>query len=162
MRHQYRVAKLGLPTSHRKAVLANLARQMVIHAKVRTTDARAKEVRRIVERLITYAKRNTVHTRRLAYSLLQDRDLVKKLFDHIGPQYANRNGGYTRIVKLGYRDNDNAAISLLEFVDYKLSEDEKKAKEKQAAAKAKRAEAAKKKAEAAEKAPVETEESPKE
>lgn len=148
MRHQNRVAKLGLPSSHRKAVLANLVRQMIIHAKVRTTDARAKEVRRLVERLITYAKRNTVHTRRLAYNLLQDRALVQKLFDHIAPQYTNRNGGYTRIIKLGYRENDNAAVSLLEFIDYKLSDEEKKAKEKQAAAKAKKAEAAKKKAEA--------------
>lgn len=149
MRHQKRVAKLGRPTSHRKAMLANMARSIINYAKVRTTDARAKELRRLVDRLVTYAKKNTVHTRRLAYRILQDRDLVKKLFDHIGPQYANRNGGYTRIIKLGFRDNDNAAISLIEFVDYELSEEEKKAIEKQAALKAKKTEAAKKKAEVA-------------
>lgn len=140
MRHQNRVAKLGRPANQRKALLRSLARAILINGKIKTTDAKAKELRRVVERLITYGKKGTVHTRRLAYRQLQDRDLVKKLFEHIAPQYANRNGGYTRIVKLGFRDNDNAAVSLIEFVDYKQSEEEKKS----AAAKTVKKEQAKK------------------
>jgi len=136
MRHQKRIAKLGRPADQRRALLQSLAKAMLINGKIKTTDAKAKELRRVAERLITYGKKGTVHTRRLAYRLLQDRDLVKKLFEHIAPQYANRNGGYTRIVKLGFRDNDNAAVSLIEFVDYKQSEDEKKAAAERAAKKA--------------------------
>jgi large subunit ribosomal protein L17 len=128
MRHQKRVAKLGRTASHRKALLMNLAASMIEHGKIKTTDAKAKELRRVVERLITYAKRGTVHHRRLAYRVLQNRDLVKTLFEHIAPQYANRNGGYTRIVKLGFRDNDSAAVSLIELVDYKLPGEKKAAK----------------------------------
>ena len=92
-----------------------------------------------------------MHHRRLAFKQVHDRTLVKKLFEHIAPQYASRNGGYTRLTKLGYRDNDNAAISLIEFVDYRQSEEEKKAaeqREARKAAKAKKAEAAAKAAEA--------------
>jgi len=151
MRHQKRVAKLGLPASHRKAVILNLVKALLTNGKIRTTDARAKELRRVVERLITYAKRGTVHHRRLAFKQVHDRTLVKKLFEHIAPQYASRNSGYTRLTKLGYRDNDNAAISLIEFVDYRQSEEEKKAAEQREArkvAKAKKAEAAAKAAEA--------------
>ncbi len=128
MRHQKRVAKLGRTASHRKALLMNLAAAMIQHGKIKTTDAKAKELRRVVERLITHAKRGTVHHRRLAYRVLQNRDLVKTLFEHIAPQYTNRNGGYTRIVKLGFRDNDCAAVSLIEFVDYKLPGEKKAAK----------------------------------
>jgi len=126
MRHQKKVAKLGRPSDQRKALLQSLTKAMLINGRIKTTDAKAKELRRVVERLITYGKKNTVHSRRLAYKFIQDRDLVKKLFDDIAPQYANRNGGYTRIVKLGYRDNDNAAVSLIEFVDYKQPEEKKK------------------------------------
>lgn len=137
MRHQKRVAKLGRPANERRALLQSLAKAMLINGIIKTTDSKAKELRRVVERLITYGKRGTVHTRRLAYRLIQNRDLVKKLFEHIAPQYANRNGGYTRIVKLGFRDNDNAAVSLIEFVDYKQSEEEKKTAAARAAKKAK-------------------------
>lgn len=119
MRHQKRVAKLGMVASHRKAVLSNMAASLIQHGKIKTTDAKAKEARRVVERLITFGKKNTIHHRRLAYKVLHDRDLVKLLFNHIAPQYATRNGGYTRIVKLGVRDNDAAPVSLIEFVDYK-------------------------------------------
>jgi large subunit ribosomal protein L17 len=164
MRHQKRIAKLGRPADQRKALLQSLARAMLINGKIKTTDAKAKELRRVVERLITFGKKGTVHTRRQAYRLLQDRDLIKKLFEHIAPQYANRNGGYTRIVKLGFRDNDNAAVSLIEFVDYKQSEEEKKtaadraAKKAQAKAKKEKEAAAAKEipeAEVAEEEPVE-------
>jgi len=136
MRHQNRVAKLGRSANQRQALLRSLVRAMLLNGKIKTTDAKAKELRRIVERLITYGKKGTVHSRRLAYRILQDRDLVKKLFEHIAPQYINRNGGYTRFVKLGFRDNDNAAVSLIEFVDYKQSEEEKKTLAAKAAKKA--------------------------
>ncbi|MFA4837863.1 MAG: 50S ribosomal protein L17 [Candidatus Neomarinimicrobiota bacterium] len=126
MRHQKRVAKLGMVASHRKAMLSNMAGSLIQHGKIKTTDARAKELRRVVERLITFGKKGTIHHRRLAYKVLNDRTLVKQLFDHIAPQYATRNGGYTRIVKLGFRDNDAAAVSLIEFVDYKKPVEEKK------------------------------------
>lgn len=125
MRHQKRVAKLGRTASHRKALMMNLAKSLIKHGKIKTTDAKAKELRRIVERLITYGKRGTVHHRRLAYSILQDRSVVKILFDHIAPQYTDRNGGYTRIVKLGFRDSDGASVSLIEFVDYRLPGEKK-------------------------------------
>ncbi|PIS27694.1 MAG: 50S ribosomal protein L17 [Candidatus Marinimicrobia bacterium CG08_land_8_20_14_0_20_45_22] len=126
MRHQKRVAKLGMVASHQKAMLSNMAGSLIQHGKIKTTDARAKELRRVVERLITFGKKGTIHHRRLAYKVLNDRTLVKLLFDHIAPQYATRNGGYTRIVKLGFRDNDAAAVSLIEFVDYKKPAEEKK------------------------------------
>jgi large subunit ribosomal protein L17 len=161
MRHQNRIAKLGRPADQRKALLQSLAKAMLINGKIKTTDAKAKELRRIIERLVTYGKKGTVHSRRIAYRLLQDRDLVKKLFEHIAPQYATRNGGYTRIVKLGFRDNDNAAISLIEFVDYKQSEEEKKTvadrAAKKAQAKAKKAKAAAEEKEIQEAEIVETE-----
>jgi len=126
MRHQKKVAKLGRPADQRKALIQSLTKAMLINGRIKTTDAKAKELRRVVERLITYGKKNTVHSRRLAFRFIQDRDLVNKLFEDIAPQYANRNGGYTRIIKLGYRDNDNAAVSLIEFVDYKQPEEKKK------------------------------------
>jgi len=127
MRHQKRVAKLGRTASHKKALLMNLSAALIQHGKIKTTDAKAKELRRVIERLITYGKKGTVHHRRLAFKVLHDRTLVKTLFDHIAPQFADRNGGYTRIVKLGFRDNDRAAVSLIEFVDYKHPGENKKA-----------------------------------
>ncbi|MBO8131469.1 MAG: 50S ribosomal protein L17 [Candidatus Marinimicrobia bacterium] len=129
MQHQKRVPKLGRKSSHRKALLSNLAIQLVKHGRIQTTHAKAKALRSVIERLITYGKKGTVHHRRLAFRVLRDRKLVKLLFDHIAPQYMNRQGGYTRILKLGFRDNDAAEISLIEFVDYKKP-DEKKSKEK--------------------------------
>lgn len=133
MRHQNRVAKLGRTASHRKALMMNLAIALIKHGKIKTTDAKAKELRRVVERLITYGKRGTVHHRRLAFKVLHDRSVVKTLFDHIAPQYADRNGGYTRIIKLGFRDNDSAAVSLIEFVDYRLPGEKKSKTEKKPA-----------------------------
>lgn len=127
MRHQKRVAKLGRTASHKKALLMNLSAALIQHGKIKTTDAKAKELRRVIERLITYGKKGTIHHRRLAFKVLHDRTLVKTLFDHIAPQFADRNGGYTRIVKLGFRDNDRAAVSLIEFVDYKHPGEKKKA-----------------------------------
>jgi large subunit ribosomal protein L17 len=128
MRHQNRVAKLGRTASHRKAMLMNLATALIQHGKIKTTDAKAKELRRVVERLITYGKRGTVHHRRLAYKVLHNRTLVKTLFEHIAPQYTDRNGGYTRIIKLGFRDNDSAEVSLIELVDYRQPGEKKSGK----------------------------------
>ena len=128
MRHQNRVAKLGRTASHRKALMMNLAIALIKHGKIKTTDAKAKELRRYVERLITFGKRGTVHHRRLAFKVLHDRTVVKTLFDHIAPQYSDRDGGCTRIIKLGFRDNDCAAVSLIEFVDYRQPGDKKSAK----------------------------------
>ena len=125
MRHQKRVAKLGRTASHRKALMSNLAIAMIQHGKIKTTDAKAKELRRVIERLVTHGKKGTVHGRRLAYRILKNRTHVKTLFDHIAPQYADRAGGYTRLVKLGFRNNDTAPISLIEFVDYKKSAEKK-------------------------------------
>ncbi len=122
MRHQKRVAKLGRSKSHRKALLANLAISMIEHGKIKTTDAKAKALRSYVEKLITLGKKDSVHARREAYKSLQNRDLVQRLFVHIAPQYIDRPGGYTRIVKLGYRKNDCAPVSLIEFVEYKQPE----------------------------------------
>lgn len=127
MRHRKKVAKLGRTPSHRKALMMNLASALIQHGKIKTTDAKAKALRRVVERLITYGKKGTVHHRRLAYRVLQNRPLVKKLFDEIAPLYQERNGGYTRIVKLGFRDNDSAAVSMIELVDYRTSGSSKKA-----------------------------------
>jgi len=128
MRHQKRVAKLGRTASHRKALMMNQAIALIKHGKIKTTDAKAKELRRVVERLITYGKRGTVHHRRLAFKVLHDKSVVKTLFDHIAPQYSDRNGGYTRIIKLGFRDNDCAAVSLIEFVDYRQPGEKKSSK----------------------------------
>ena len=128
MRHQNRVAKLGRTASHRKALMMNLAIALIKHGKIKTTDAKAKELRRYVERLVTFGKRGTVHHRRLAFKVLHDLTSVKTLFDHIAPQYSDRDGGYTRIIKLGFRDNDCAAVSLIEFVDYRQPGEKKSTK----------------------------------
>jgi large subunit ribosomal protein L17 len=97
-------------------MLANLACSLVKNGSVRTTDAKAKEVRPIVERMVTFAKRGDLHARRIVLSRLRDTVAVKKLFDEYGPKYADRLGGYTRILKLGFRSGDNSPISLVEFV----------------------------------------------
>lgn len=134
MRHQKTGRKLSRRKEHRKAMLSNLAASLIIHGRVKTTDAKAKEVRPFVERLVTFARRGDLHARRIVHSRLRDASAVKKLFDEIGPQFAGRFGGYTRIVKLGFRPGDNSPVSLIEFV----SEDEpKKAPKKKKTSKTK-------------------------
>lgn len=118
MRHQKRGRKLGRTASHRKATLSNLASALIEHKRIKTTDAKAKETRRFIEPLITKARRGTLHDRRQVLKHIPHPDLVAILFDEIAPQYADRPGGYTRIVKLGFRDNDCAPVSLLELVDF--------------------------------------------
>lgn len=122
MRHGKKVKKLGRVTSHRKAMLANMASSLLIHKRIKTTEAKAKEARRLVERLITYGKKDSTHSRRLAFSILRNKEVVRSLFEEIAPVYAERNGGYTRIYKLGRRPNDAAKVVLLELVDFLGSE----------------------------------------
>ncbi len=117
MRHQKSRRKLNRTSSHRRAMLSNMAASLLQHERIRTTDAKAKEVRRVTERLITMAKKGGLANRRLAYRTVRDRAILGKLFDEIGPRYSERPGGYTRILKLGYRRGDNAALSLIELVE---------------------------------------------
>ncbi len=117
MRHKKLGRKLSRKTSHRKALMANLASALITHKKIKTTDAKAKELRRFVEPLITFAKKGDLHSRRQVLKKIPHKPIVKELFDIIAPECLNRNGGYTRIIKLGFRDNDCAPVSLIEFVD---------------------------------------------
>ena len=117
MRHKKKGRKLGRKVGNRRALLMNLASQMITHKKIKTTDAKAKELRTFIEPLITLAKKNDIHSRRMVVRKLPNKNIVRALFDDIAPKYADRPGGYTRIVKLGYRDNDRASVSIIEFVD---------------------------------------------
>ncbi|NOX36141.1 MAG: 50S ribosomal protein L17 [Calditrichaeota bacterium] len=132
MRHRKKVKKLGRTASHRRALLRNLAAQIIQHHQVKTTLAKAKAARSFVERLITYGKKNTVHARRLAFKQLQNRTLVKMLFDEIAPTYADRNGGYTRVIKLGQRRGDGAQMAILQLVGFEevVVEEKPKARRK--------------------------------
>lgn len=116
MRHLKVGRKLSRRREHRVSMLANLAASLVKNGSVHTTDAKAKEVRPFVERMVTFAKRGDLHARRIALARLRDADAVKKLFDEYGPKFADRFGGYTRILKLGFRHGDNSPVSLIEFV----------------------------------------------
>ena len=116
MRHSNSGRKLSRTPAHRKALLHNLAKALLIHGKIRTTEIKAKELRRVVEPLITLAKRNDLHARRQAYRVLNDHALVKRLFDEIGPVFAGVPGGYTRILKLAMpRKGDNAPMAIIEL-----------------------------------------------
>tara|TARA_B100001142_G_scaffold306758_1_gene336816 strand:+ start:327 stop:725 length:399 start_codon:yes stop_codon:yes gene_type:complete len=117
MRHKKKGRKLGRKVGNRRALLMNLALQMITHKRIKTTDSKAKELRMFIEPLITLAKKNDVHSRRMVIKKIPDKNIVKILFDDIAPNYIDRPGGYTRIVKLGYRDNDRAPVSIIEFVD---------------------------------------------
>ena len=108
--------KLGMVSSHRKAVLRNLATDILKHGRVTTTETRAKEARRMVEKMITLGKRGDLHARRQVLSYVQEELVVKNLFDNVAPKYAERNGGYTRIIKKGPRRGDGAEIVILELV----------------------------------------------
>ncbi|MBL8028124.1 MAG: 50S ribosomal protein L17 [Fibrobacteres bacterium] len=116
MRHQKRGRKLSRTSSHRKAMLGNLATSLLRYNRVETGHAKALEVRGVVERLITYAKKGDLHSRRLAATTIKDADVLKKLFAEIAPQYKERNGGYTRVMKKGYRVGDAAPTSIIELV----------------------------------------------
>ena len=125
MRHGKDHRKLGRTASHRKAMLSNLVSSVFENKQVRTTVAKAKEARRLVDRMITHAKKDTVAARRLVFDRLRRRDIVKLLFDEIAPTYATRNGGYTRVLKLGRRQGDGAELAILELVGYEGAQLEK-------------------------------------
>ena len=117
MRHKKSGRKLSRKTAHRKALMSNLAVALITHKKIKTTDAKAKELRTYVEPLITFAKRGDLHARRQVLKKIRHKNVVRELFDNIGPSFSDRNGGYTRITKLGFRDNDCAPVSIIEFID---------------------------------------------
>jgi large subunit ribosomal protein L17 len=117
MRHLKKGRSLHRSSSHRKAMLRNLAVSILLHERVRTTEAKAKEVRRLVERIITWGKRGDLHARRLTARQVGSRTVVKRIFDDLAPRYSNRPGGYTRILKAGFRQGDNAPMVIMELVD---------------------------------------------
>ncbi|MEM5473143.1 50S ribosomal protein L17 [Hoeflea sp. AS60] len=117
MRHGNSGRKLNRTSSHRKAMFANMAASLIEHEQIVTTLPKAKEIRPIVEKLVTLGKRGDLHARRQAISQIRDNDAVRKLFDAIATRYATRNGGYIRIMKAGFRTGDNAPMAVVEFVD---------------------------------------------
>lgn len=117
MRHRKSGRQLNRNSSHRKAMFRNMAASLLRHEVITTTLPKAKELRRVAEPLITMAKNDSVHQRRLAFSRLRDREVVTKLFDELGPRYQARPGGYLRILKMGYRAGDSAPMALVELVD---------------------------------------------
>jgi large subunit ribosomal protein L17 len=117
MRHRHGLRKLNRTSEHRLAMLRNMANSLIEHEAIKTTLPKAKELRRVVEPLITLAKEPTVANRRLAFARLRNRDNVTKLFNELGPRYQTRPGGYTRILKMGFRVGDNAPMAYMELVD---------------------------------------------
>ncbi|MFP5507182.1 MAG: 50S ribosomal protein L17 [Gammaproteobacteria bacterium] len=117
MRHRNTGRQLSRNSSHRNAMMRNLAASLLNHEVIKTTLPKAKELRRVAEPLITLAKIDSVHKRRLAFARLRDRDVVTKLFNELGPRYKERPGGYMRILKMGFRPGDNAPMALVELVD---------------------------------------------
>ena len=122
MRHGYARRKLGRTSAHRTAMFANMAASLIKHEQIVTTLPKAKELRPVVEKLVTLAKRGSLHARRQAISQVRDVEQVGKLFATLGPRYAERRGGYTRVLKAGFRYGDNAAMAVIEFVDRDPSE----------------------------------------
>jgi len=121
MRHGNSGRKLNRTASHRKALFANMAASLIEHEQIVTTLPKAKELRPIVEKLVTLGKRGDLHARRQAISQIRNETMAKRLFDEIAPRYADRNGGYLRIMKAGYRFGDNAPMAVIEFVDRDVS-----------------------------------------
>ena len=132
MRHRHGLRKLNRTSSHRLAMLRNMTVSLLKHEVIQTTLPKAKELRRVVEPMITLGKRPTLANRRLAFDRLRDRGLVTKLFAELGPRYSKRNGGYLRILKHGFRKGDNAPMALVELLDRPEPEEETKVKEAKA------------------------------
>lgn len=124
MRHRKKTVKLGRKAQHRDALLANQVCSLIEHARIRTTLAKAKAVKPLAERMVTLGKKGDLHARRNAISILRKEDAVKKLFEEIAPRAAERNGGYTRIIKLGPRKSDAAPLAYIEWVDAPVVEDD--------------------------------------
>ena len=117
MYHGHKKRRFSRTAEHRKAMFANMAQALIKHEQIITTLPKAKDLRPVVEKLVTLGKRGDLHARRLAISRLRDADLVKKLIDVLGPRYKTRNGGYLRVMKAGFRPGDNAPMAVIEFVD---------------------------------------------
>src|SRR5438309_8169894 len=163
MRHQKKTVKLGRTAEHRKALLANQVCSLIEHQRIKTTLAKARAVRPLAERMVTLGKNRSIHARRTALATLRQKNAVKKLFDDIAPKSAERNGGYTRIVKLGYRRSDSACMAFIEWVDMaevveEKATEEKKRKKKPAEPKAEQIEP--ERVEPKEEEPAEKEEKP--
>ena len=117
MRHRNGLRKLNRTSSHRQAMLRNMANSLLRHEVIKTTVPKAKELRKVVEPLITLGKKPSLANRRLAFDRLRDREIVVKIFDELGPRFTARNGGYLRILKCGFRDGDNAPMAFVELLD---------------------------------------------
>ena len=130
MRHQKKTIKLGRTAEHRKALLSNQVCSLIEHQRIKTTLAKAKAVRPLAEKMVTLGKKASIHARRTALATLRQKNAVKKLFDDIAPRSVNRNGGYTRVVKLGQRKSDSASMAFIEWVDAAQVIEEKAAEEK--------------------------------
>lgn len=135
MRHGHGLRKLNRTSSHRLAMLRNMTVSLLRHEEIRTTLPKAKELRRVVEPMITLGKKPSLANRRLAFDRLRDRSIVEKLFDDLGPRYAKRNGGYLRILKTGFRKGDNAPLALVSLLDRPEVEAEQPGEKKKAAKK---------------------------
>lgn len=120
MRHLKQGRKLGRTTAHRKALLRNLATALLEHERIITTEPKAKELRRVADKLVTLGKRGNLHARRQALQTVRSHNIVQKLFNEIAPRFAERQGGYTRVLHLGYRPGDAAAMAVIELVDARL------------------------------------------
>ena len=138
MRHKRIGRKLGVTTKHRKSMLRNMVTDLFRNERLKTTDTRAKEIRRVAEKIITMAKEGSLHKRRLAGAYVRDKEVLRKLFDELGQKFKDRPGGYTRITKLGFRKGDNTPISVIELVEeeYKPSKKKKTAPKKKTMPKA--------------------------
>ncbi len=128
MRHRVDGRHFGRTANQRKALLRGLLASLIKYERIETTVAKAKAIKDLVDRLVTFGKRGDLHSRRLALSYLPDKELVRKLFNEIAPRFADRNGGYVRIVRTGWRLKDSAPLAIIEFVDYKKPEKEEEKK----------------------------------
>jgi large subunit ribosomal protein L17 len=133
MRHMNQGRKLNRTSAHRKALFKNLVLALVKHERIKTTDAKAKELRHFADRMVTLGKRGDLAARRMAFDFMQSRDAVKKLFDEIAPRFKERAGGYTRVIKFGFRRGDAAPLSIIEFTDVSERAEAKKPRKKRAA-----------------------------
>lgn len=130
MRHRVDGRHFGRTANQRKALLRGLLASLIKHERIETTVAKAKAVKEIADRLVTFGKKGDLHSRRLALSYLPDKELIRKLFNEIAPRFAQRNGGYVRVVRTGFRIKDSAPMAILEFVDYTKTEKETKKESK--------------------------------
>src|SRR6266853_4939929 len=130
MRHLNQGRKLNRTSSHRKALFRNLVLSLIEHERIKTTDAKAKELRRFADRMVTLGKRGDLSARRMAFAFMQSRDAVKKLFDEIAPRFKERAGGYTRVIKFGNRRGDAAMLSIIEFTGNEEQTKSKKPKKR--------------------------------